>query len=133
MATSFTVIDDGGLHQTEAVISGGSVRIPPEAIGFEVKPEGLCRGALCYPIADGSRLMADGALDLSVFAELSQRPIAFDLDHDVVFLGASAGDRGTALASLAAPDFTLPDLNGTPHSLSDYRGKKVLLVAYASW
>ena len=32
-----------------------------------------------------------------------------------------------------APAFTLPDLDGKPHSLSDYRGKKVLLVAYASW
>ena len=32
-----------------------------------------------------------------------------------------------------APDFTLPDLAGQIHTLSDYRGKKVLLVAYASW
>ena len=26
-----------------------------------------------------------------------------------------------------APDFTLPDQNGTMHKLSDYRGKKVIL------
>ena len=26
-----------------------------------------------------------------------------------------------------------PDLEGKLHSLSDHRGKKVLLVAYASW
>ncbi|MCH7868912.1 MAG: redoxin domain-containing protein [Myxococcales bacterium] len=37
------------------------------------------------------------------------------------------------LAGLAAPDFSLPDLEGTLHSLSDHRGKKVLLIAYASW
>ena len=29
-----------------------------------------------------------------------------------------------------APDFTLPDQNGNRHSLSDYRGKKVILYFY---
>ena len=29
-----------------------------------------------------------------------------------------------------APDFTLPDQNGDLHSLSDYRGKKVILYFY---
>ena len=30
----------------------------------------------------------------------------------------------------AAPDFALPDQNGTVHALSDYRGKKVVLYFY---
>lgn len=29
-----------------------------------------------------------------------------------------------------APDFTLPDQNGTMHSLSDYKGQKVILYFY---
>lgn len=29
-----------------------------------------------------------------------------------------------------APDFTLPDQNGVNHSLSDYRGKKIILYFY---
>lgn len=29
-----------------------------------------------------------------------------------------------------APDFTLPDQNGAMHTLSDYRGKKILLYFY---
>lgn len=29
-----------------------------------------------------------------------------------------------------APDFTLNDENGTPHKLSDYRGKRVILYFY---
>jgi len=29
-----------------------------------------------------------------------------------------------------APDFTLPDQNGNRHSLSDYRGKEVILYLY---
>ena len=31
------------------------------------------------------------------------------------------------------PDFRLPKLDGTPGRLSDYRGKKVLLIHFASW
>ena len=32
------------------------------------------------------------------------------------------------------PDFTLPDIRtGKPVTLSDFRGKKVLLVHFASW
>ena len=31
---------------------------------------------------------------------------------------------------IQAPDFTLPDQNGVSHSLSDYRGKKVILYFY---
>ena len=31
---------------------------------------------------------------------------------------------------IKAPEFTLPDQNGTLHSLSDYRGKKVILYFY---
>jgi peroxiredoxin len=32
-----------------------------------------------------------------------------------------------------APDFTLTDIDGTPHKLSDYRGKDVILVFWATW
>ena len=31
------------------------------------------------------------------------------------------------------PDFLLPDLDGKPGRLSDYRGKKILLFHFASW
>jgi hypothetical protein len=56
-----------------------------------------------------------------------------DADARAAFLGSSAAERARALASLVAPDFTLPDLGGRPHALSSYRGRKVLLVAWASW
>ena len=32
-----------------------------------------------------------------------------------------------------APDFTLPSLDGTDVSLSDYLGKKLILFMWASW
>jgi peroxiredoxin len=37
------------------------------------------------------------------------------------------------MATLEAPDFELNDLHGRRHRLSHHRGKKVLLIAYASW
>ena len=66
-------------------------------------------------------------------AGASGRPVAIDRDERAAYLGVTAAERATALSSLEAPDFTLPDLDGRPHTLSGYRGKKVLLVAYASW
>lgn len=32
-----------------------------------------------------------------------------------------------------APDFSLPDVNGEYHSLSDYEGQVVLINFWASW
>lgn len=32
-----------------------------------------------------------------------------------------------------APEFTLPDLEGTPRHLRDFRGKKTLLYVWGSW
>ena len=61
------------------------------------------------------------------------RPAVSNHAGDVWVLGASAGERAAALASLEAPDFTLPDLDGNAHSLSGYRGKKVFLASWASW
>ena len=39
---------------------------------------------------------------------------------------------GTAVGE-AYPDFVLPTLEGQDVRLSDYRGKKVLLIHFASW
>jgi hypothetical protein len=61
------------------------------------------------------------------------RPLAVDAGERAAFLGVSAATRGDGLASLVAPDFALPDLEGRVHRLSDHRGRKVLLVVYASW
>jgi AhpC/TSA family len=89
-----------------------------------------------FTVIDGGRVTAVGEAEgaaLAKQAETSGRPMAVDLDERAVYLGISAAERAKALASLEAPDFTLPDLAGRPHSLSAQRGKKVLLVAYASW
>ena len=53
-----------------------------------------------------------------------------DEAHGVVSVGPEPGSR---LAGGEAPDFTLPDFDGVQHSLSQYRGKKVLIMTWASW
>lgn len=132
-ATTFTLIDAGDARTAPTQLDAAPLRLPLEALDFELKPEGLCRGALCYPVPEGSDLITDAGVDLAAFAALSGRPLALDAEASAAFLGTAAEERAAALASLEAPDFTLPDLEGNLHSLSDHRGKKVLLVAYASW
>ncbi|MEJ7569826.1 MAG: hypothetical protein WKF41_16365 [Gaiellaceae bacterium] len=99
-----------------------SVLVEPEAVGWEAKPQGLCRGELCVPFP-----LEDGRVDLAAFAERLGQPVAHEGDT------WAFGEPRRPAGSLDAPDFTLPDLDGRLHSLADYRGNKVLLVSWASW
>lgn len=134
----FTLIDDGEARELRARSSDGrTVRVPPDemraALGWTLEPQGLCRGEHCLPAALHPGLVTDDGIDLARFAAAAGRALALDADERVAVLGASAGARAARLDSLEAPDFTLPDLAGTPHTLSGFRGKKVLLLAWASW
>ena len=103
--------------------------------GWELKPEGACLDERCVPIPKGreSEFIADGCFNMGALARHLGQPIAHDADSQAWVIGESAEARTGALQSLEAPDFTLPDLDGRMHSLSDYRGKKVFLVSWASW
>jgi hypothetical protein len=107
------------------------------ATGWELRPEGACRGDVCVPIPrgrEGEFLRERPArFNLAGLARLLGQPVVHDDAHGVWSFGESSADRSSAMRSLRAPDFTLPDLEGRPHSLSDYRGKKVFLVFWASW
>jgi hypothetical protein len=133
----FTLLDEGKVCTVAATISDNGVRLSPaalrQALGWELKPQGLCKEDRCVPVRGHADLVTQAGVDLAGVADSLSRPLALDVEEGVVYLGASAADRAAQLASLQAPDFTFPDLNGTRHSLSEYRGKKVLLVAYASW
>src|SRR5215813_6495292 len=105
------------------------------ATGWVAKPEGLCRGEVCVPLPAGREgdLVRVARVNLAALWRLLGQPIARSESGHVWVLGQSARDRAAALESLEAPDFALPDATGRLHSLSDYRGKKVLLVTWASW
>ena len=135
-----TVIQADGAVQVDAEVDGprATVRVSADALqqslGWERKAEGLCRGDVCIP----SRSLAgvegdDGLFDLARLAALLERPCAIDTEGAAAFVGVGASARAARLALFEAPDFTLPDLDGRLQSLGEHRGKKILLVAYASW
>ena len=105
------------------------------ATGWELTSEGLSRQGVRVPAPLGreGELIQGGALDLAAFWRHAGHPVVRDDSGQVWVLGTGARERANALRSLKAPDFTLPDLAGRLHSLSDHRGRKVLLVTWASW
>ncbi len=102
-------------------------------LGWQLKPEGLCRDDICVLVPDREAVERDGKVDAMAVASLLDRPAAVDEPSGLVAIGAHRELRRAALHDLRAPDFILPDLDGTPHALSDHRSKKRLLVAFSSW
>ncbi len=96
--------------------------------GWTLKPEGMCRDDICVPWK-----AAEGRVDVAEFWRHLGHPVLSDASGETWVLGTGAEQRKTALAGLEAPDFTLPDLAGVPHSLAELRGRKILLTTWASW
>lgn len=137
MTTTFTILDGVDAKELEASIQSDSVRFDAGAVadhlGWTLKPEGLCQENVCIPVRDREALVDDDGIDLSTLAQLLGRPLAVDVAERAAALGTPHTSRAAEMASLEAPDFELPDIDGQQHRLSDHRGKKVLLIAYASW
>ena len=108
------------------------------ATHFEVKPQGVCRQELCFPLPNARKAeflresQGKQWFNLLAFADLVHQPVAHDEALTTWYFGLRA-DQRQMLSSLQAPDFTLPDMDGKLHALSDFRGKKVLLITWASW
>jgi len=101
------------------------------ATGWAIKPEGACRGDVCVPLPPEARVDGD-RLRLDAVAARLGAPLVHDEQRELWSLGP-APVSGHALATAEAPDLELPDLDGNVFKLSSLRGKKVLLVAWASW
>ena len=108
-----------------------------KAGGWELKPEGLCRGSLCVPVPPGASWArgrgTDVRVDVSGLSRHMGQPVAASFEHATWSIGEAAEDVADRLRTLDAPDFTLPDLDGRMHTLSSFRGRKVFLLAWASW
>jgi hypothetical protein len=94
-----------------------------EATGWEIKPEGACKGEVCVPLPrTGFDLLATAErLGMAVVAE----PGLWAVGPETL--------GGRALTTADASDFHLPDLDGEEFSISALRGQKVLVVCWAPY
>ncbi len=106
---------------------------------FVLKPEGACLGELCIPVqqdGDNEIVITRGDrqwFSLTGFARKVDQAWVADYDQKVFSFAPVPATRAAFLDSGLAPDFVLPDRQGNPIRLSDFRGKKVLVVTWASW
>jgi hypothetical protein len=92
--------------------------------GWEIKPEGACKGEVCVPLADG--------FELSSTAERLGMALVHDAEQGVWALGPESLN-GRALVTAEAPDLILSDLDGKEFQLSSLRGQKVVIVSWAPY
>jgi hypothetical protein len=95
--------------------------------GWTLKPEGLCHDERCVPFANAS---PDG-IELADVARALGMPLVDDPRAGLWALGPEAGGKALEIATL--PDITLPDVTGRPFHFASLRGRKALIVAWASW
>jgi hypothetical protein len=141
-STATIVYDDAATDVSPVREEAGQLWITTadlkHATRFELKPQGVCRDELCFPVPRGRKAEFENHssgkdwFNLTAFAALVKQPVVHDASLSTWYFGLRADQRET-LSSLQAPNFTLPDMQGKMHSLSDFTGKKVLLVTWASW
>lgn len=140
-AASATILLPAGKVAVTGEAEGDALWLAPAELaragGWELKPEGLCRGPLCVPVPPAASWVrgrgADLRVDVSGLSRHMGQPVAASPEHAAWSIGEAAEDVADRLRSLDAPDFTLPDLDGRMHTLSSFRGRKVFLLAWASW
>jgi hypothetical protein len=98
---------------------------------FEVKPQGACRADICIPIPKD--MVRGEYFNLTAFAKKIGQPVVADTDMRVWSFGEIQALRGSFLEGRMAPDVIVPDRAGRPVPLARLRGKKVLVVTWASW
>jgi hypothetical protein len=107
------------------------------ALGWTLKPEGLCRGDVCVPVRD-QRIAGASRVDIAAVAAALGQPMVVDSTRGIAAIGTAAHARAEQLATLDAPGFSLPRVSagaddGELVSLADFDRRKVLLLAWSSW
>ena len=103
----------------------------PRINGFQLKPQGACRADVCIPVP--KTMMRGTDFNLSAFAKKVGQHVVADTESRVWSFGEIPVVRGAYLESRQAPPLTVSNRKGQPVSLAQFRGKKVLLVTWASW
>ncbi|PCJ23519.1 MAG: hypothetical protein COA96_11655 [SAR86 cluster bacterium] len=74
-----------------------------------------------------------GWFNVTELADKLQQAHVTDYADGVWSFGVLPLERQSFFRGAVAPDFALPDRDGNIVRLSDFRGKKVLLLTWASW
>jgi hypothetical protein len=115
------------------VIVDALVMTPDEfvgATGWEIKPEGVCKGDRCVSLPDGAR-QADGKVDAVAVAERLGMAVVGHERLGVWAIGPETGGR--VLDSARMPDLVLPDFDGQVFDLASLHGQKVVMIAWGSY
>jgi hypothetical protein len=119
-------IDRARMEGTELWVRASDL---PKINEFELKPQGACRADVCIPVP---KSMRQGEwFHLTEFARKVDQ--AFVAESGTWSFGEIPTLRGAFFESRVAPGFAVPDRQGRIVRLSDFKGKKVLLVTWASW
>ncbi len=99
------------------------------AMGWEIKPEGACKGDVCVPL---DQTKQSNGFDLIDTAERLGMAIVHDQSAGLWAIGPES-INGRALVSANAPELVLPDIDGNEFRLSSLRGQKVVVVSWAPY
>lgn len=143
-AVPATVLYGEKEHAIEnAQVRDGQLLVSPADLerinGFKLKPEGACLDDLCVPVkTEGPERIVEKQGDaawfnLTRFALKLGQPAAAVPEAGVWSFGPIPAAQKAGLKEGMAPDFELADVNGKKVKLSDFRGKRVLIVTWASW
>jgi len=95
-----------------------------EGTGWDIKPEGACKGDMCVPLPDG--------FDVAGAAQRLGMALVHDEQQGLWALGPESVS-GRALVTAQAPELSLSDIDGNMFHLSSLRGRKVVLVAWSPY
>ena len=136
------------IDRTAAIVDDDEVYLPVaflvDPLGLKrkdlpAKKVGICRDDLCVPFSVGAgpnalRLVGDREfVPLAFLAKALGGTMVWDADRDDLLLDLTGRRQDVPAESDPHLEFTLSDLDGKPVSLSAFRGRKVLLFAWASW
>jgi peroxiredoxin len=113
-----------------------TVRFPWPLLGFVLAGLGLSAVFIILSFTDllsGAGESLSAALSVTTEAAIVDDASAFTTGPLPDPRAGSVADSGRAAGGQPAPDFTLPTLEGDAVSLSDYRGRPVLMNFWATW
>ena len=141
-AQSVTVLfDEAAVEIEETLVDGEELWVATDQVqkinGFDPKPEGFCSDDVCIPIPNSAdwRMQHNGNeyFNVTRFAAKVDQAVAVAESKAIWSFGSVPILSSGLLPSGIAPDFELPDRAGNLVKLSDFRGKKVLILSWSSW